>query len=817
MYITSIRFSQRRDFASSKNRSRPHARCFSAKIFRPFRTISFSILLPISCIAALGQAPVPAGSEFRVNTTTADEQGIFSPYAHNPIAMNASGNFVVVWASNLQDGSGNGIYCQRYNAAGVAQGSEFQVNTFTTGAQFRPAVAMDLTGNFVVVWASQEQDSSGYGIYGQRFNASGTPQGTEFQINTFTAGDQINPSVAMDSAGNFVVTWESADLDGDGFGIFFKRFNAAGVPQGAEFQVNTYTTSDQEFASVSMDASGNFVVAWTSYGEDGSGNGIFARRFNAAGAALSGEFRVNTTIDNDQMFPSVAVNAGGNFVIAWESFDRDGSLFGVYAQRYNSSGTPQGGEFRVNTTTDNNQSFPVTAIDPNGGFTIAWQSQDQDGSALGIYAQRYDSTGNAQGGEFRVNTETNDDQYNPSLASDQNGNFVAVWISSGQDGSSLGVYGQRFVIPGSASPGDVIISEFRLSGPGGSQDEFIELYNTKASAIAVLGANGSAGWTLRSSDGSLALTIPNGEVIPANGHYLIANSSGYSLASSPGKEPIIAGSAPDRTYSGDVPLNVGIALFNSALPGNFDVAHRLDAVGPSSEANSLYKEGTGYLLPGSLGPAQYSFLRSLTSGVAKDTDNNSVDFLLVGTDGASYGVGALLGAPGPENSSGPPPRNGMLTPGLIDPAANAASSPNRVRTLRPDCPTCNNNTSNLGLLTVRRTYTNNTLSNVTRLRFRIIDMTTGPAPAGTADLRAIGGTGNVPVTITGGSTVTVLNTTLENGSAQPDGGGINSTLSADTISTGSPLAPNQSVNIQWVLGVKQGGTFRFYVTIEALP
>src|SRR4029453_19642366 len=121
-------------------------------------------------------------------------------------------------------------------------------------------------------------------------------------------------------------------------------------------------------------------------------------------------------------------------------------------------------------------------------------------------------------------------------------------------------------------------------------------------------------------------------------------------------------------------------------------------------------EGTGYLLPGSLGPAQYSFLRSLTSGVAKDTDNNSVDFLLVGTDGASYGVGALLGAPGPENSSGPPPRNGMLTPGLIDPAANAASSPNRVRTLRPDCPTCNNNTSNLGLLTVRRTYTNNTLS-----------------------------------------------------------------------------------------------------------
>jgi hypothetical protein len=75
----------------------------------------------------------------------------------------------------------------------------------------------------------------------------------------------------------------------------------------------------------------------------------------------------------------------------------------------------------------------------------------------------------------------------------------------------------------------------------------------------------------------------------------------------------------------------------------------------------------------------------------------------------------------------------------------------------------------------------------------------------------------VPVTITGGNTVSVLNTTLENAAPQPIGGGINSTLSADTVSTGTPLAPGQSVNIQWVLGVKQGGAFRFYVTIEALP
>src|SRR4051794_35540633 len=69
-------------------------------------------------------------------------------------------------------------------------GPEFRVNTFTTNGQAFPAVAADGDGDFVAVWASNLQDGSGYGVYAQRYNASGAAQDPEFRVNTFTPGNQ---------------------------------------------------------------------------------------------------------------------------------------------------------------------------------------------------------------------------------------------------------------------------------------------------------------------------------------------------------------------------------------------------------------------------------------------------------------------------------------------------------------------------------------------------------------------------------------------------------------------------------------------------
>jgi hypothetical protein len=220
--------------------------------------------------------------------------------------MDADGDFVVVWASRSQDdpsdnsSAGYDIFARRYNAAGNAQGSEFRVNSFTTGFQYVPVVAMDAGGDFVVAWQSRGQDDPsdtsplGDGVFAQRYDAAGSAQGPEFQVNSFTTGSQFGPHIAMDADGDFVVAWQSLGQDGSDWGVFGQRHNATGVPQGPEFQVNTTTTNGQLSPAVAMDADGDFVVAWQSLGQDGSNWGVFARHFlGSPRAAAAGQVSVN--------------------------------------------------------------------------------------------------------------------------------------------------------------------------------------------------------------------------------------------------------------------------------------------------------------------------------------------------------------------------------------------------------------------------------------------------------------------------------------------------------------------------------------------
>ena len=208
-------------------------------------------------------------------------------------------------------------------------GSEFSVNSYTTSAQSRGAVAADGSGNFVVVWHSYGQDSSSFGMFGQRFDSAGTKVGSEFQVNSFTTGNQANPSVAVDGSGNFVVAWESRYVDGDtSWGVRGQRFDSAGSQVGSEFQVNSYTTYDQRLPSVAANGSGDFVVVWYSDKQDGSANGIFAQRYNRLGGTVGSEFQVNSYTTDSQAFPSVAADGSGNFVVTWESLNQDLSQHG---------------------------------------------------------------------------------------------------------------------------------------------------------------------------------------------------------------------------------------------------------------------------------------------------------------------------------------------------------------------------------------------------------------------------------------------------------------------------------------------------------
>jgi len=320
---------------------------------------------------------------------------------------------------------------------------EFQVNTYTSNNQNYPSTAMDSDGNIVITWTSYGQDGDGSGVYAQRYDNNGTPVGSEFQVNTYTTSSQMYPSAAMDSDGDFVITWFSNGQDGSQYGVYAQLYDNNGNPVGSEFLINTYTVSHQECPSAAMDPDGYFVITWLSYGQDGDSYGIYAQRFDNNGNPVGSEFQVNTYTTYSQKDPSAAMDSDGDFVITWISLG-DGDYYGIYAQRYDNNGSPVGSEFQVNTYTSQNQTNPSTAMDSNGDFVITWQSNGQDGSGYGVYAQQYDNNGTPVDSEFQVNTYTANDQTHPSTAMDSDGKFVIAWASEEQDSSDWGVYAKYY-------------------------------------------------------------------------------------------------------------------------------------------------------------------------------------------------------------------------------------------------------------------------------------------------------------------------------------------------------------------------------------
>jgi hypothetical protein len=358
------------------------------------------------------------------------------------VSQDQTGSFVVVW--NSYDSGVGGVNAfdvsaRRHDAAGAAIGLPFRVNTYTTDLQRRPDVAPLPGGGFVVVWDDYSSfDGSPGGIFGKRFDASGTAVTPDFRVNAATTGDQHLPSVASASSGSFVVAWIGPDAGG--VGVFARRFSSTGAPLGGDLAVNTTVTGAQQNPSVASDSAGNFVVAWESAGQDGNGNGVFMRRFSSAGDPLTDELLVNNITIGDQAGARVGMNAAGEFVIAFTSTGVDGSGTAIRMQRYASTGEAVGSQVTVNTYTTGDQQAEAVSVSGSGDFIIVWHGPG-DGNATGVFAQRYRKTGERVGAEFQVNTYTTGAQSYPGVSFGTN--LVVAWEafpgSSGQ-----GIYERVF-------------------------------------------------------------------------------------------------------------------------------------------------------------------------------------------------------------------------------------------------------------------------------------------------------------------------------------------------------------------------------------
>lgn len=385
---------------------------------------------------------MPIGSEFRVNSFTPSTQYIGGEDGGWQADGLEDGSFVAVWASLGQDDSGWGIYAQRFDPEGNRIGAEFRVSSTIVGDQLYPTVVGLSDGGFVVTWTSA--DDNGTGIYAQRYGAGGQPVGGEFRVNSTIAGNQAVPAVASLEDGGFVVTWDSLGQDGSGWGIYAQRYGADGQPVSAEFRANTTVAGHQNQPTVAGLADGGFIIGWND-SNDGSSVGVFAQRYDAQGHEVGSEFRLNSTVANIQQHPVLVGLADGGFVATWTSFDQDGNGTGIYAQRYGANGQPAGGEFRVNSTITGNQVYPSVDALADRGFLITWESRGQDGDRGGIYAQRYGADGQPIGEEVRINDTTAGDQVAPQAIGLVRGNVAIVWSGNGP-GDNDGVFGKVYAL-----------------------------------------------------------------------------------------------------------------------------------------------------------------------------------------------------------------------------------------------------------------------------------------------------------------------------------------------------------------------------------
>lgn len=406
--------------------------------------------------------PVATGNELAINNTTIGDQS-FTAGVPGTIARDAQGNFTIVWTG---PGIGSDIYARRFDALGAPLSEvDLVVNSLTTGEQTQPTIAMAADGGFAVVWTSLGElggvDLDYADIYVRRFSAVGVALGPETRVNVADfipiapVPSQQRPTIAMNSSGDFVVAWEtSGQPGGSNVDVHFQRYSRTGAKLGVETAANDYKENSQSLPHVAMDEHGNFLLTWTSRGQDlmsPINDSVYARRFSAAeGQLLATEFRVNGVCAQEQRNSAVAMDQSGRAVVVWQS--NAGGTYDIFARRVDAGllaettlACQASEPFRVNDVVAGTQLRPSVAMDRNGDFVVAWQSNvPGTQTANDIVARRFSWNGIAQGDEITIPDELPANQQTlANVSVDANGNFVLAWTNRLSDGT-LDIVAQRF-------------------------------------------------------------------------------------------------------------------------------------------------------------------------------------------------------------------------------------------------------------------------------------------------------------------------------------------------------------------------------------
>lgn len=420
----------------------------------------FAILPTTSSFANSVPEGYAKSAEMRLNLNTYGEQNL-------PALASNGTNYLCAWqdgdwrASGL-DYSYSGIFGRIISADGSLSGMEFRINSYTTGYQTNVTLH-SAGGNYLAVWESNNStDPNHGGLFGCIISADGSSVGQEFKISSNPNSIyEYSPSITS-YAGEYIVSWHGP-TDGDNNGIFGQRLSAEGSRIGDIFQINSYTTSAQALVSITA-GKNNFLAVWNSP-QDNSLNSVIGRLFYYDGTPAGNEFLINQYTNGNQENPYVA-STGNNFLIAWESNYQDGSDMGIFGRLISNDGSFITDEFQINSFTRSDQEYPAIAV-MGDKYIVVWDSgrygyAGADGDHKAVCARIMNDNGDFLTDEFVVNTYTESAQSFPSIAVLQN-QFIIAWSSFYQDGNWNGIYATQYTYT-APEPATILLILSSLAG-----------------------------------------------------------------------------------------------------------------------------------------------------------------------------------------------------------------------------------------------------------------------------------------------------------------------------------------------------------------
>jgi Ca2+-binding RTX toxin-like protein len=429
--------------------------------------------------------PVPNFSSFLVNTSTFDDQ------TDPAVTALADGRFLVTWLDDSTGVTENyGVIKGQYmTATGARSGAEFVLDQSFGYGQVDPNMATVSTasGDIVMVtWTENTISNDFLDVYAKTINVSTGQMSGPFLVSAGGAGSQSGSTVTALAGGRFVVAWtDRAEVNTGDLNVKAAIFNANGTVVSSGITLNSTTTGDQSYPSITALKGGGFVASWESSGGTGDNRtDVIARVFTAGGAAVGGEIRVNSTTANDQYDSSVTALENGGFVVTWTDVSAVTSPYEeIRLQVYTAAGVRVGGEVMVNDLTAGLQNQPVVTSLSDGRFVVTWTDDSSpvgDPAFSDIRAQVFTATGAASGAEFLVNSSTVGFQSRPTVTELADGRIAFAWADASQsagDVSGDAVRGQIFdpriaavTVTGTARADQYQGSRFsdRLSGAAGA-------------------------------------------------------------------------------------------------------------------------------------------------------------------------------------------------------------------------------------------------------------------------------------------------------------------------------------------------------------